>query len=142
MEEDGTSSVTTACHRCGASQDASAEECAVSAFVERAGVEDRQFAVARVYARSLLDLAVQAGATEEAVVDFSDGSEVRVRGSSQLRVLGVTPEGAQVSLERGAAPRGHVHAPALVVQHRGHHLHDGRLVAIAPVGISVASTGV
>lgn len=52
---------------------------------------------------------VQASATEEAVVDFSDGSEVRVRGSSQLRVLGVTPEGAQVSLERGAAHVAVVH---------------------------------
>ena len=46
---------------------------------------------------------VQASATGEEVVDFSDGSEVRVRGSSQMRILGVTPEGAAVSLERGSA---------------------------------------
>ncbi len=52
---------------------------------------------------------VQASATREEVVDFSDGSEVRVRGGSQLRLLGVTPEGAQVSLERGAAHVAVVH---------------------------------
>ncbi|MDP1826566.1 MAG: tetratricopeptide repeat protein [Archangium sp.] len=52
---------------------------------------------------------VQAAASTEEVVDFSDGSEVRVRGSSQMRILGVTPEGAQVSLERGAAHVAVVH---------------------------------
>lgn len=52
---------------------------------------------------------VAANASEEKVVDFSDGSEVRVRGSSQLRVLGVGPEGAQVSLERGSAHVAVVH---------------------------------
>lgn len=52
---------------------------------------------------------VAANASEEQVVDFSDGSEVRLRGSSQLRLLGVTPEGAQVSLERGSAHVAVVH---------------------------------
>ncbi len=55
---------------------------------------------------------VQAPATGEEVVDFSDGSEVRLRGNSQLRILGVTPEGAQVSLERGAAHVAVVHRRA------------------------------
>lgn len=55
---------------------------------------------------------VQAAAAQEEVVDFSDGSEVRVRGGSQLRILGVTPEGAQVSLERGAAHVAVVHRQA------------------------------
>lgn len=52
---------------------------------------------------------VQASAAKEEVVDFSDGSEVRLRGGSQLRLLGVTPEGAQVSLERGSAHVAVVH---------------------------------
>jgi hypothetical protein len=52
---------------------------------------------------------VQASASAEEVVDFSDGSEVLVRGSSQLRILGVTPQGAQVSLERGSAHVAVVH---------------------------------
>lgn len=52
---------------------------------------------------------VQAAAAKEEVVDFSDGSEVRLRGGSQLRILGVTPEGAQVSLERGSAHVAVVH---------------------------------
>jgi ferric-dicitrate binding protein FerR (iron transport regulator) len=52
---------------------------------------------------------VQASASAEEVMDFSDGSEVRVRGSSQMRVLGVTADGAQVSLERGAAHVAVVH---------------------------------
>ena len=52
---------------------------------------------------------VQAQASAEEVMDFSDGSEVRVRGSSQMRVLGVTPEGAQLSLERGSAHVAVVH---------------------------------
>jgi hypothetical protein len=42
-------------------------------------------------------------AAAEAVLDFTDGSEVVVRGDSQVRLLGVTPIGAQVALERGAA---------------------------------------
>jgi ferric-dicitrate binding protein FerR (iron transport regulator) len=42
-------------------------------------------------------------AEAEAVLDFSDGSEVVVRGDSEVRLLGVTPIGAQVALERGAA---------------------------------------
>jgi hypothetical protein len=42
-------------------------------------------------------------AQAEAVLDFSDGSEVLVRGDSEVRLLGVTPIGAQVALERGAA---------------------------------------
>lgn len=52
---------------------------------------------------------VQAAADAESVVDFSDGSEVTVRGDSQVRVLGVTAQGAQVSLERGAAHVSVVH---------------------------------
>ena len=52
---------------------------------------------------------VQASAAGEEAVDFSDGSEVLVRGSSQLRILGVTPQGAQVSLERGSAHVAVVH---------------------------------
>lgn len=52
---------------------------------------------------------VAASADAEAVMDFSDGSEVTVRGASQLRLLGVTPQGAQVSLERGAAHVSVVH---------------------------------
>lgn len=52
---------------------------------------------------------VAAAPDAEAVMDFSDGSEVRVREASQLRLLGVTPQGAQVSLERGAAHVAVVH---------------------------------
>lgn len=47
--------------------------------------------------------------TSEAVVDFSDGSEVRVREASQLRVLNVTAQGAQVALDRGSAKVSVVH---------------------------------
>lgn len=46
---------------------------------------------------------VAAAPGAEEVMDFSDGSEVRVREASELRLLGVTAQGAQVSLERGAA---------------------------------------
>ena len=45
----------------------------------------------------------------ERVMDFSDGSEVRVRPDSRLRLLGVTPNGAQVALERGSAHVSVVH---------------------------------
>ncbi len=48
-------------------------------------------------------------AAAEVVLDFSDGSEVVVRGDSQVRLLGVTPIGAQVALERGAAHVNVVH---------------------------------
>lgn len=47
--------------------------------------------------------------SEERVMDFSDGSEVRVRQDSRLRLLGVTPNGAQVALERGSAHVSVVH---------------------------------
>lgn len=52
---------------------------------------------------------VQAPEGAEEVLDFSDGSEVRVRAASQLRVLGVTSKGAHVALERGAAHVAVVH---------------------------------
>lgn len=39
----------------------------------------------------------------ERVMDFSDGSEVRVREDARVRLLGVTSNGAQVALERGSA---------------------------------------
>lgn len=45
----------------------------------------------------------------ERVMDFSDGSEVRVREDSRLRLLGVGPNGAQVALERGSAHVSVVH---------------------------------
>lgn len=45
----------------------------------------------------------------ERVMDFSDGSEVRVRPDSRMRLLGVTPNGAQVALERGSAHVSVVH---------------------------------
>lgn len=45
----------------------------------------------------------------ERVLDFTDGSEVRVREDSRMRVLGVTPNGAQVALERGSAHVSVVH---------------------------------
>ena len=45
----------------------------------------------------------------ERVMDFSDGSEVRVREDSRMRLLGVTPNGAQVALERGSAHVSVVH---------------------------------
>lgn len=48
-------------------------------------------------------------AAAEAVLDFTDGSEVVVRGDSQVRLLGVTAIGAQVALERGAAHVNVVH---------------------------------
>lgn len=45
----------------------------------------------------------------ERVMDFSDGSEVRVRAESRMRLLGVGPNGAQVALERGSAHVSVVH---------------------------------
>jgi ferric-dicitrate binding protein FerR (iron transport regulator) len=51
---------------------------------------------------------VATGGTED-VLDFTDGSEVRVRAGSELRVLDVLANGSHVALERGAAHVAVVH---------------------------------
>lgn len=48
-------------------------------------------------------------ASAEDVLDFTDGSEVRVREASELRILDVMPNGSHVALEHGSAHVSVVH---------------------------------
>ncbi len=52
---------------------------------------------------------ISASASAEEAVDFSDGSAVLVRPSSQLRIVELTPHGASVVLEHGEAHVAVVH---------------------------------